>query len=95
MTRLWQALLHAVEEEDTPLSCEECFVMLDYLSDMLASGYPRQQVLAIADKYLRRCPNCHEELVQEVKELIPVSTGSPTSKKAPTAVSGVEVARET
>jgi hypothetical protein len=87
MTRLWQALLHAVEEEDDPLSCDECFVMLDYLSDMLASGYPRNQVLAIADKYLRRCPDCHEELVREVEELIPVPMEATSARKQPVALS--------
>jgi hypothetical protein len=88
MTRLWQALLRAVED-DGPLSCDECFVLIDQLSDMLASGYPRQEVMAIANKYLRRCPSCQEDLMRTVEELIPVPM-----RQAPAPIRGAIHSRQ-
>ncbi len=70
MEYLWQVLLRAVEPGDTPLSCEECFVLFDYLSDLLASGYDAADVLSLAEPYLRRCPDCHQELQREVADLV-------------------------
>jgi hypothetical protein len=80
MTGLWQVLLRAVED-DGPLSCDECFVLLDQLSDMLASGYPRQEVLAIADRYLHRCPDCQADLARTIEELIPISAKQASAPK--------------
>jgi hypothetical protein len=72
MEYLWQVLLHAIEPDPAPLSCEECFVLLDYLSDLLASGYKATEVLSLAEPYLRRCPNCRQELRQDVMDLVQV-----------------------
>jgi hypothetical protein len=68
MDRLWQVLLRAVEDEG-PLKCEDCLVLMDYLSDLLAGGYPSKEVLALADRYLQRCPDCQTTLQEALAEL--------------------------
>jgi hypothetical protein len=70
MEYLWQVLLHAIEPDRPTLSCEECFVLLDYLSDLLASGYKPKEVLSLAEPYLRRCPSCRQEVQQEMMDLV-------------------------
>ena len=68
MDGLWQILLRSVEG-DEQLSCDDCLVLMDYLTDLLASDYPSKEVLALADRYLQRCPNCEPELEHALDEL--------------------------
>ena len=70
MQHLWKVLLLASEPGADQLSCEDCFVLMDYLSDMLASGYSPRTVLPLAERYLEHCPNCHDEYVHELEELL-------------------------
>ena len=72
MERLWQILLRAAEDEEQPLSCEDCFVVMDYLASLLADGHPMSEVVPMADRYLRRCPDCQEEHRQALAELAQV-----------------------
>lgn len=58
--KLWQVLARAAETPDAPLTCDDCVVVLDTLADLLADGLPPREVLAVAEKYLQRCPDCHE-----------------------------------
>jgi hypothetical protein len=60
--QLWQVLLEAKQAEDEPLSCEDCYILMDFFGDLLSGGYPSEEVLPLADRYLRRCPaNCRRE----------------------------------
>jgi hypothetical protein len=68
---LWQVLVHAAQDADQPLSCEECYLLIDYLADLLASGYPQEQVLRQAEKYLSRCPDCRVEHQHALSTLMP------------------------
>ena len=61
MQPLWQVLLRVAQSDDEPLSCDECYVLMDYLSDLLADDINSEQVLSLADRYLARCPNCDVE----------------------------------
>jgi hypothetical protein len=71
MRRLWQVLLHMAEgAKGESLSCEECFMLLDCVSDLLADGYAVDEVMPLADKYLQRCPQCQQEYLQDLYELI-------------------------
>ncbi len=71
MRRLWQVLLQLAEGgRGESLSCEDCFMLLDCLSDMLAEGYAAEEVMPIADKYLGRCPGCRQEYMAELAELL-------------------------
>lgn len=70
MEALWQVLLHATADQKEPLSCEECFVLMDYLADLLSTGHPADLVLAMGEKYLKRCPECRQEHRQAMAELL-------------------------
>ena len=76
MEPLWQVLLHATADQQDPLSCEECFVVMDYLADLLSTGHPAQHVLSMGEKYLQRCPECREEHRRAMAELLLSSTGN-------------------
>jgi predicted anti-sigma-YlaC factor YlaD len=89
MEPLWQALLHATADEQEPLSCEECFVVMDYLADLLAAGYPTNQLLSLGEKYLQRCPECREEYRQEMAELLLVPQGSQQSAQRRPSVQAI------
>jgi hypothetical protein len=70
MEALWQVLLHATADHDEPLSCEECFVLMDYLADLLSTGHPADLVLAMGEKYLKRCPECRQEHRRAMSEFL-------------------------
>jgi hypothetical protein len=70
MDRLWQVLLRVAAEESEELSCEDCFILLDYLSDLLAGGFPPREVLPLAQNYLKRCPDCQQEFRQALMEFV-------------------------
>jgi predicted anti-sigma-YlaC factor YlaD len=70
MEALWQVLLHATADHDDPLSCEECFVLMDYLADLLSTGHPADLVLAMGEKYLQRCPECRQEHRRAIAEFL-------------------------
>jgi hypothetical protein len=63
MEQLWQALLHATDDGDEPLTCDDCLMLTDFFSDLLAEGYPKAEVLPLAERYLSRCStSCWQEL---------------------------------
>jgi hypothetical protein len=69
MDQLWQILLRVTGDEEVPLECEDCAVLLETLAELLADGYPTDEVLPVADKVLRRCPDCQEEYRRTLAEL--------------------------
>jgi hypothetical protein len=65
----WQVLLHAAQVEDGEiLSCEECVILLDYLSELLAGGVPPDEVRPVAHRHLAHCPACTRELEEALLE---------------------------
>ena len=83
MESLWQILLRATASEE-PLSCDDCFVFLDYLSDLLAEGMDPPTVLPIAQKVVQRCPSCQEEYQHDMVELLAMPTaGDSALRRAP------------
>ncbi|MCL7452751.1 MAG: hypothetical protein M8467_06850 [Anaerolineae bacterium] len=70
MEDLWKVLLQATANGAPSLSCDECYVLMDYLSDLLAGGYSPQAVLPLAEKYLEHCPDCQDEYVHDLQELL-------------------------
>lgn len=62
---LWQVLVHATQD-DEPLSCDECYVLVDYLADLLAEGIHSKQVVSLADRYLDGCRDCDAGFVYKV-----------------------------
>jgi hypothetical protein len=84
MDQLWQILVRVAGEQESPLACEDCAVLMETLAEMLADGYPRDEVLPVADKYLRRCLDCQDEYRRALAELALARrrqerTGTPTS----------------
>ncbi|HSJ52557.1 MAG TPA: hypothetical protein VLC52_02325 [Anaerolineae bacterium] len=69
MESLWQILLRATASKE-PLSCDDCFVFLDYLSELLAEGMDPRAILPIAQKVMQRCPSCQEEYQHDMIELL-------------------------
>lgn len=69
MEQLWQILLRAAGDQESPLSCDDCAVLMETLAEMLADGYPLDEVMPVADKYLRRCPDCQDEYRRALAEL--------------------------
>lgn len=65
---LWQVLVHATQD-DEPLSCDQCYVLMDYLADLLVEGVSSEEVLALADRYLGRCPDCKIEYMYNLNRL--------------------------
>jgi len=42
---LWQLLIKAINpEEELHLTCEECFVLLEYDAELLAAGAQKEQL---------------------------------------------------
>jgi hypothetical protein len=76
MEHLWQALLRA-EGQAESLSCEECFVIMDYLADLLAEGHRPQAIRPLAERYLQRCSGCTEEVRRTIEDLLLVSIQRP------------------
>ena len=50
--QLWQILL----DEPTELTCEECFALIEYYAEVLASGGERLLPRVLA--HLKSCPHC-------------------------------------
>ena len=69
MEQLWQILLRVTGDEEAALACEDCAVLIDTLAELLADGFPVGELLPVADKVLRRCPDCQEEYRSVLAEL--------------------------
>lgn len=58
---LWQTLLNlALSDEETILSCQECYHLLDQYADMLLAGANPCEVMVLVKKHLGHCPGCDE-----------------------------------
>lgn len=80
MKDLWQVLLRMSDGagQSAP-TCEDCFMFLDCLSDLLADGYPVKEVMPLADRYLRQCPDCEQEHLRAMLEFY---TSRPAERRA-------------
>jgi len=69
MRPLWQILTPAAHSPNTTLTCDECFVALEYLADRINAGADLQVVWQAAQRHLARCPDCREHHLQRIREL--------------------------
>lgn len=69
MRPLWQILARAAHSPSTTLTCDECFVALEYLADMIDAGADPRVVWQAAQRHLTRCPECREHHLQRIREL--------------------------
>ena len=66
---LWQLLIQASNpEEELHLTCEECFMLLEYDAELLAAGAQLEQ-LQLAVRHLALCSECRQELSQRLEKL--------------------------
>ena len=65
----WRILLKTQTPTDTPLTCDECIAILDYLADQAARGANLEQLRQAVQKHLARCPDCRERYVEWLREL--------------------------
>ena len=66
---LWQLLIEAGKR---PLSCPECYLILEYLADTLPhneNGFNPAELHEAIDKHLSTCPDCHHYYQQQIDEL--------------------------
>ncbi len=69
MRPLWQILTRAAHSPNTTLTCEECFVALEYLAELASARGDPDELWKAAQRHLARCPDCREHHLQRIKEL--------------------------
>jgi uncharacterized protein with PIN domain len=66
---LWRILLKTQAQHDAPLTCEDCIAILNYLADQAARGVDLESLRQAVQKHLARCPDCHEQYREWLREL--------------------------
>ncbi len=68
--QLWQILLKLQKEPaEADLTCDECFVLLDYLVSQIVAIPHSRSLQEVAHKHFQYCPNCREHHLQKLKVL--------------------------
>lgn len=65
----WRILLKTQAPTDTPLTCDECIAILDYLADQAARGADLERLRQAVRRYLARCPDCRKQYMEWLREL--------------------------
>ncbi len=56
---LWQLLIELKShQKDSRISCEECFMVLEYYADQLTAGADPKALHQPVLNHLARCPDC-------------------------------------
>jgi hypothetical protein len=68
---LWQLLiLISNQEKYIPLTCDECFILLEYDADQLAAGGDMDRLRSAAMNHLGLCSKkCHAEINNRLDRL--------------------------
>jgi hypothetical protein len=67
---LWKLLTLVHDfEKDVNLSCEECFMLLEFDADLFVSGADIEALQPSVRKHLTLCANCRAELADWVDKL--------------------------
>ena len=69
---LWQILLAVRSDNKTPLTCAECFSVLEYLAELKIEE-KHDQVLNAVQRHLRNCPECNHYVDLRLQELEDIS----------------------
>ena len=68
--QLWQLLIKLERQErQRPLTCSECFAILDLLSLGLELGIDLERLEQSARQHLARCPGCREQIQERLRLL--------------------------
>lgn len=65
----WQTLVAADSGENIALTCDECFIILEYLAEEAAEGADLQTLQKAAQHHLSHCPDCREHYLKRLIEL--------------------------
>jgi len=67
---LWQLLIQTRDrKEDIPITCDECFILLEYDADLLATGAQFDELQPVIKKHLQVCSRCRLQLIRRIAEL--------------------------
>lgn len=67
---LWQILVKFSQPApNKPLTCDECFNLLEYLADRAVAGADLVHLHDVARQHLGQCATCHEHHLQKLEEL--------------------------
>jgi hypothetical protein len=67
---LWEILIAADDAQTTPLTCGDCFRLLQYLANVAAAGADPQELRQALKRHLARCPSdCSEYFARRLAEL--------------------------
>lgn len=66
---LWRILFKTQTQPGAHLTCDECIALLDYLADRATHGADPTNLRQAAQEYLSRCPDCHEEYQEWLRDL--------------------------
>jgi len=67
---LWQLLmLISNQEKYIPLTCDECFTLLEYDADQLAAGGDMDRLRSATMHHLALCSKCHVEINNRLDRL--------------------------
>jgi hypothetical protein len=67
---LWQLLmLISNQEKNTPLTCDECFTLLEYDADQLAAGGDIDKLRSAAMHHMALCSKCHADINNRLDRL--------------------------
>ncbi|HET7090799.1 MAG TPA: hypothetical protein VFL17_19375 [Anaerolineae bacterium] len=71
MRPLWQILTRAASRAspNCVLACDECFVALEYLAELLDADVDPKDLWHAAQRHLARCPDCREHHRQRIHDL--------------------------
>ena len=67
---LWQLLMPGQDfTGGQEFTCKECFLVLEYYADLLASGATPDKLRSHVQHHLARCSYCREQFSQWLKDL--------------------------
>ncbi len=67
---LWQLLIDFKKSQrERNLTCDECFTILEFYADQLASGVDPQIVQPEIKQHLAGCPDCRSSCIARISRL--------------------------
>jgi len=67
---LWQLLMRAKNDQPgQDMTCEECFSILDFYAEELATGVDLKILQPSIARHLSRCPHCRSKFIEWVDRL--------------------------
>ncbi|MBE0411891.1 MAG: hypothetical protein IBX69_19350 [Anaerolineales bacterium] len=67
---LYEILVYAsLSGNEVTLTCDECFLIMEYLVDLAREGWPLDDIKKALFKHTNHCPDCYEHHLKRLKEL--------------------------